>query len=40
MEDIELIFPGGEDMYDQAIEMLSETDWALPLKALSEGTKK
>lgn len=40
LEDYSLIFPGGDEAaFDGAIEMLSETDWALNLKPLAEQTK-
>lgn len=40
LEDYSLIFPGGDEVaFDGAIEMLSETDWALNLKPLAEQTK-
>ena len=39
LEEYELIVPGGEDDYDAAIDMISETDWSLPTKALRESTQ-
>jgi len=36
MEEYDLIVPGGEDEYDEAIDMISETDWSLPTKVLRE----
>ena len=39
MEEYELIVPGGEDDYDEAIDMISETDWSLPTKTLRETTQ-
>ena len=38
LEEYELIVPGGEDDYDAAIDMISETDWSLPTKVLRETT--
>lgn len=35
-----MVIPNGDEaVFEQAIEMLSETDWALPLQPLSESTK-
>jgi len=34
-----LIVPGGEDDYDEAVDMISETDWSLPTKVLRESTQ-
>ena len=39
LEEYELIVPGGEDDYDAAIDMISETDWSLPTKVLRETTQ-
>jgi hypothetical protein len=40
LEDYSMLIPNGnEEAYDSAIEMLSETDWSLPLKPLAESTK-
>ena len=40
LEDYALIIPGADEArFDAAMDMLSETDWALPLKVLSESTK-
>ena len=39
MEEYDLIVPGGEDEYDEAIDMISETDWSLPTKVLREQTQ-
>jgi len=39
MEDFDMIVPGGEDAYEEAIEMLSETDWVAPLKDVAAATK-
>lgn len=40
LEDYSMVIPGGyENAFEQAIEMLSETDWAMPLPALSASTK-
>ena len=39
MEEYDLIVPGGEDDYDGACDMLSETDWSLPTKVLKESTQ-
>ena len=36
LEEYELLVPGGEDDYDAAVDMISETDWSLPSKALRE----
>jgi hypothetical protein len=38
MEEFDLLVPGGEDDYDLACDMLSETDWSLPTKVLKEST--
>ena len=32
--------PGGEDDYDAAVDMISETDWSQPTKKLREGTQE
>jgi len=40
LEEYELIVPGGEDDYDEAIDMISETDWSLPTKTLRESTQE
>ena len=35
-----MVIPGGEESaFEQAVEMLSETDWAIPLAILSASTK-
>jgi len=35
-----MVIPGGEESaFEQAVEMLSETDWAIPLATLSASTK-
>ena len=40
LEDYSLVIPGAdEERFDAAMNMLSETDWALPLKVLAESTK-
>ncbi len=40
LEDYSLVIPGGEEIaFEQAVEMLSETDWAMPLATLSASTK-
>jgi len=40
LEDYSMVIPNGDEaVFEQAIEMLSETDWALPLQPLSESTK-
>ena len=39
LEEYELIVPGGEDEYDEAVDMISETDWSLPTKVLRESTQ-
>ena len=40
LEDYSMVIPeGDEEKYDAAIDMLSETDWALPQKVLVEQTK-
>ena len=39
LEEFELIVPGGEDDYDAAVDMISETDWSLPTKVLRETTQ-
>lgn len=39
LEEYELIVPGGEDDYDEAIDMISDTDWSLPTKVLRESTQ-
>ena len=36
LEEYELIVPGGEETYDEAIDMISDTDWSLPTKVLRE----
>ena len=38
MEEFDLIVPGGEEDYDGACDMLSDTDWSLPTKVLKEST--
>lgn len=40
LEDYSLLIPNSdEEMYDNAIELLSETDWAMPLRPLQDTTK-
>jgi len=40
VEDYSLLIPNSdEEMYDNAIELLSETDWAMPLKGLKDNTQ-
>ena len=39
LEEYEMIVPGGEDDYDEAVDMISETDWSLPTKVLRESTQ-
>lgn len=39
MEEFDMLVPGGEEDYDAACDMLSETDWALPAKTLKESTQ-
>jgi hypothetical protein len=39
LEDYSRLFPD-ESLVDNAIEMLSETDWAQPLKPLAANTKQ
>ena len=39
MEEYELLVPGGEEAYDEAIDMISDTDWSLPTKVLRESTQ-
>lgn len=39
LEDFEALIPGGEEAYDEANELLSETNWTEPLKKLTEETK-
>jgi hypothetical protein len=40
LEDYSLIIPGGDEQaYEQAIEMLSETDWSQHLKEIAAVTK-
>jgi len=36
LEEYEMIVPGGEEEYDAAVDMISETDWSLPTKVLRE----
>ena len=36
LEEYELIVPDGEEAYDEAIDMISDTDWSLPTKVLRE----
>ena len=31
-----MIVPDGEEAYDEAIDMISDTDWSLPTKVLRE----
>lgn len=38
IEEFEVICPGGEDDYDEAIDQISATDWSLPVKVLKEQT--
>ena len=40
LEEFDLLVPGGEDDYDAAIDMISETDWALPTKTLRASTQE
>lgn len=39
LEEYELLVPGGEDDYDAAVDMISETDWSQPSKVLREQTQ-
>ena len=39
MESYDHLIPGGEDAYDEANELISETDWALDVKVLTTETK-
>ena len=40
LEDYSMVIPGGDETaFEQAMEMLSETDWAMPLQPLSASTK-
>jgi hypothetical protein len=38
MEDYSMLIES-EEVYEQALEVLSETDWALPVAVLTEQTK-
>lgn len=38
LEEFDMLVPGGEDDYDEAIDMISDTDWSLPTKVLREST--
>jgi len=37
MEDYSIIIPNGEEDYDKAVEMLSETNWSEKLTVISSG---
>jgi hypothetical protein len=37
LEDYSYIIPGGEDSYEAAIEMISETNWNLKLSEIASG---
>jgi len=40
MEDYSLIIPNGEEDYDKAVEMLSETNWSEKLTVISSGKEQ
>ena len=41
MDDYSLVIPGGEECYDQAIDMLSETNWdGQQLKEIAPGRER
>ena len=39
MDEYDELIPGGEEAYDQANDILSETNWSEPVKVLTEATK-
>jgi len=39
MDEYEAIIPGGETAYEEVNDLISETDWALPVKQLTAETK-
>jgi hypothetical protein len=39
LEEYDALIPGGEDAYEEANELLSETNWSEPIKVLTEQTK-
>ncbi len=40
MEDYSLIIPGGEEDYDAALSVISETNWSELLKVISGGKER
>lgn len=39
MDEYDHIIPGGEDAYDEANELISETDWSGDVKVITKETK-
>ena len=40
LEEYEVLIPGGEEAYDEANELLSETNWTEPIQKLTDDTKE